>query len=446
MNLPPMKPRWIALAVSLMATTLFPYLAKAQELTPVRQLGQGGTAANPYEIAADGQVRRQQRERAPNSISAAAQPGAPTGEAGAWWEGMSSLAEQSMKESLWKFRFGLTVAYEYDDNFTMALVDERETSIISASPYGVLSLGEPGSGVDFQIRYAPEFRWFSDSSIDEIVNHNLSASLGLNGGHSHLTVDTSYTHNEGGNIETGSLVTSDVFTIGSLASYDISSKTTIGGTVRYTISEYDAFNSHDIFTARLFADYAVTPKTRLGLSIGYDHWEQEKNPASDAFNASLRATWAATDKISVNGTIGGEHREFDGGESFTTPVGDLGITYRISDKASLRLSGYRRATPSIGTVGTIFYSTGVALSGSVHATDRIGFTLTTGLENAKYEATTGPAINREDDYLFIRPSISYSINSHLSMSFFYQFSTNSSNVAASEFDRNQVGISLTLAY
>jgi hypothetical protein len=419
----------------------------AQELTPVRQLGQGGTAANPYDIASDGLVKRQQREISPNALASA--QGHSSDNVDAWWAGMDDLAVSTMTESNWHFRFGLTAAYEYDTNFAMRAVDEAETQIISVSPYGVLSYGEQGSGIDFQLRYAPEFRWFSNEAIEELVNHTLSTSLGINGARSRISVYANYNHNEGGNIEVGNLVTSDIFTIGSLASYDVSDKTTVGGTLKYSLSEYDAFNSFSVFNTTLFADYAITPKTRLGLSVGYEHVEQDLNLSADAFNASIRASWAATDRIRVDATVGVENREFDGGESFTTPAGDVGIGYNISDKANVRLSAYRRATPSIGAANTMFYSTGVALSGTVQATDKVGLRLVTGFENAQYESTSGVGgvgSDREDDYFFIRPSISYTISSHWSLNLFYQYSDNDSSIAGSIFERSQVGLSITLAY
>lgn len=439
---PPLHGALVAVsAMSLLS--VFSSTSHAQEPTPVRQLGQGGTAANPFDLTKDGIVQRQQREVAPGTL-AGAQTASTTDE---WWSGMSSLAEESMTESNWKFRFGVTAAYEYDTNFAMAAVDERETQIISVSPYGTLTYGEQGSGIDFQLRYAPEFRWFSNSDIEEVINHTLSGMLGINGARSRVSINAAYNHNEGGNVEVGNLVTSDIFTIGSLATYDVTPKTTLGNTLRYTHSEYDAFNSNTVFNTTVFADYAFTPKTRLGISLGYEHVEQDTSLTADAFNISMRASWAITDRMRLNATVGVEDRQFDDGESFTTPVGDLGLSYQISDKSSVQMTVYRRATPSIGQSSTIFYATGIAVSGRVQASDRIGFSLTAGFENSVYESTaTGPTNDREDDYFFIRPAVTYTISEHWRMNFYYQFSDNDSTIVNSIFDRSQVGVSVTLSY
>jgi|GEM_PF-2126884 len=418
----------------------------AQENTPVRQLGQGGTSANPFEIGSDGEIQRRKRELPQGSISSDSQSSSLS-DSDAWWQGMSELAESSINKSNWSFKYGLTASYEFDDNFAMRSTDEQETSIYAVSPFGVLSYGESGSGIDFQLRYAPEFRWFSDSSISNIVNHNISTQLGFNGSKSRVALTGGYTINEGGNVEVGSLVTSNIFDIGLQANYDITPKTSLGMNLKYTDSEFDTFNSFSKSLAVFYADYKVTDKTRLGLSVGYDHIEQDLNPSSDAYNLSLRAAWTITSRMSLNATVGGEYREFEGGEEFAEPVGDIGVSYSLTDKSSLRVSAYRRATHSIGLANSMFYATGIALTANVKATDKLSLSLTTGFENAVYENTAGAGgIDREDDFLFIRPSVSYIISKNWNVNLFYQYSQNESNQINSGFDHNQVGISVTVTY
>lgn len=425
-------------AIALMGSCL-----QAQEQTPVRQLGQS-TAANPYELALDGQVKRQNREASPDSISSSA-----NGAEDSWWDGLESVAEKSMDQSDWGFKFGVTAGWEYDSNFKMgARGTEQETSLFSFSPYGTVTYGQPGHGLDFQLRYAPEYRWFTEESVDSILNHAVNATLGLNGAHSRVSLTTSYAKNEGGNVEVGGLVTSDIYGAKLMASYDISPKTSIGGSLGYDVMEYETLNGYEKLTGSFFADYAVTPKVRLGLGLGYDHLEQENSLSHDVFTGGLRFTWAMSAKFGFSGNLSAEYREFEGGESILSPTWSVGAYYKPSPKLSTNLSFYRRASPSIGLSNTLFYSSGAALSITYSLTERIRFGTTAGYEISSYEAAdAGRTIDREDRYFFIRPTISYTFNSHLSANLFYQYSTNDSTSGpASCFDRNQVGLYLSLAF
>ncbi|MCW0221077.1 MAG: MtrB/PioB family outer membrane beta-barrel protein, partial [Prosthecobacter sp.] len=85
---------------------------------------------------------------------------------------------------------------------------------------------------------------------------------------------------------------------------------------------------------------------------------------------------------------------------------------------------------------------------SYMVTDRIRIGMSAGYEVSEYEATdTGGVIDREDTYFFVRPTITYTFNSHLSANLFYQYSTNDSSTGpGSSFDRNQIGLYLSLAF
>lgn len=413
----------------------------AQEPTPVRQLSQS-TAANPYELAADGQAQRQKRDAPSDAIATTLE-----GEEG-WWGGMEDVAKQSMDQSNWAFKFGVTAGYEYDSNYRMSQRGlSQETGIFSVSPYGTLTYGQPGHGVDFNIRYAPEYRWFTEESIESVLNHNLSTSIGLNGAHSRISLSANYAKNEGGNIEVGGLVTSDIYGFKLTGNYDLSPKTSLGGYVGYDAYEYAIFNSYEKFTAGAYMDYAVTPKFKLGVGLGYEGVDQDVSVSHDAFSVGLRVNWAITAKTGISGSISGEYREFEGGESITTPTFTLGAYYKPTPKVSTGLSLYRRANPSIGVVNTLMYATGAALSASYNISDRLSFSLSGGYEFTEYESSVGINNDREDKYLFIRPTIKYIFNSHLSANLFYQYSTNESSTGpASGFDRNQVGLYLSLAF
>ncbi len=370
----------------------------------------------------------------------------------AWWEDKTRAEAESLPNP-WSLRYGLTAVWEYDDNFSTRQSNGPDSEggdgqIFALSPFGVLTFGEPGHGLDFRIGYAPIIRWFIQDNRDPLYAHELAVDLGVNGTRSRVNASLTYSRNEGGIVEVGEVVSSDTFSLQVGGSYDISPKTIIGATFGSTIAEYQTLNSFSNFTLGFFVDYAVTPKSRLGIGLGYDHLQQDLNLASNTFNLNLRFNWAATAKTGLTGVTGVEQREYQDGNSIMAGVGNLGFYYNPTDKVSFNFGAYRKSVPSISIANGMSYCTGAALSAGFEATARVQANMTLGYENALYEATGGPEkVDREDNYFFVRPSVRYAFSSHLSMNVFYQMTSNeSSGTAANSFDRNQVGISLTLAY
>jgi len=432
-----------------------------QSSTPVRAISVDSTQLNPGMLDAQGEARRQHRAGDPLSPSTVSPPAPQNTHTPAedssqlqpWWEGMEGVAEKSMRSSNWQHSSGVGMAWSYDSNFTMATNGSNSaTQMYSVSPFLSMSYGETGHGFDFQFQYAPEYSTFSNQDIDAILNHSLGATLGLNGARSQVIVTVGYNRREGGNVEVGGLVSSDVFNFGISCGYDYSPKTSFGAALSTSYSSYSEFNSFANVGLTAFADYSITAKTRVGFGLGYDLVEQENSRNQNAVNANLRLSWAASTKTSVSATLGGEFRSFQGGDSIVTPNGTLAASYAASERLSLLLSLYRRATTSIVLADSIYYATGSAATASYNLTDRSSLTLGAGYEFAPYEWTDGSnRQTREDEYFFVRTGLTYMLRQNTSLSLFYQLSQNDSNSTrafnqSAGFQRAQAGASLSFTF
>jgi hypothetical protein len=456
--LPIHKPTLLAGSLLLAALAV-----NAQNGTPVRSFSVDSTLLNPSELDAQGEARRQPRQssltEAEKSAASSTAPAATVAAAESepllepWWEGMEVTAEHSIRSSGWRRRSGVGISWVYDENFALApRGSNNATQVYSVSPFLSMSYGEPGHGLDFQFEYSPEYSTFSDPDIDAILNHSLSSSLGLNGARSRVLVSAGYNRREGGNVEVGGLVSADVFNLGLSYSYDYSPKTSFGAALSTSYSYYSEFNSFANVGLSVFADYSLTAKTRVGFGMGYDLVEQQNSRNQNAVNANLRLSWAASSKTSVSASLGGEFRSFEGGDSIATPNGTVAASYAASPKLSLQLSLYRRATTSIVVQDSIYYATGGAATASYNLSGRSSLTLGTGYELAPYQWTDGSSRQtREDKYLFVRSSLSYSLRHDTSLSLFYQWSHNDSNSTrafnqTAGFRRSQMGASLSYSF
>ncbi len=448
--------RSIALTLTLLASAAG---LCAQEATPARQLGTGSTLLNPGRLDDAGAVKYERYRDSPELPPLPPDPvmAATTtaeGELLPWWEGMEEVADHSIRSGSWRHRAGISASWVHDDNFQLAAQGggKRSTQVYAVSPYLQLSKGEPGHGLDFQFQYAPEYSTFSDASIDPILNHSISSSLGLNGARSRVLVNASYNRREGGNVEVGGLVSSDVGSIGLQASYDYSPKTSFGVSLGSSYTSYERFNSFADINLSAHVDYAATAKTRVGFGLGYNLVDQQRSRSQNAVNANLRLNWAASAKLSLSAALGGEFRSFAGGESIVTPNGTIAASYAPTAKLSLQLSLYRRATPSIVLQDSLYYATGGALTAAYNVTARASMTVGFGYELSPYESTVeGVRQDREDRYYFVRTGLSYSLRHNLGLNLFYQWSENDSNSTRAfnqpaGFKRSQVGASLSYLF
>jgi hypothetical protein len=212
-------------------------------------------------------------------------------------------------------------------------------------------------------------------------------------------------------------------------------------------------------------DYKVTPKTQLGIGAGYNNSPVEEGSSSEAVNVSGRLSWQMTEKISLRGSAGWERRkneevraaivpgkEDDAGSADgitqDSPIFNLGMLYALRENTSVTLDTYRSFRPSISEINQTFYSTGVVLSLSQRIHDRFSCTLSAGYESAEYEgAVEGVVADRTDNYWYVRPQISYTIGSRLTLSAYYQYSENDSKGSeAVSFDSSLIGTTISYSF
>jgi hypothetical protein len=225
-------------------------------------------------------------------------------------------------------------------------------------------------------------------------------------------------------------------------SYDAGAKTTLFSEGFANLALYQGlFNSYE-FGAKTGADYQVLQKVRVGPEAVIGFLNVEDSPFQIYQQLRARVSYATTAKLSFEGSAGVEFRQFSS-QSRTYFVFSLAAEYRPFDSSVVSLRGYRTLYGSAALEGQDFIATGVELSLSQRFFHRFYLSIATGYENDQYIAITqNVQAGRVDNFVFVRPALTFAFTKWGSVNLFYEFRKNFSNEFEFAFYDNRVGAAL----
>ena len=105
-------------------------------------------------------------------------------------------------------------------------------------------------------------------------------------------------------------------------------------------------------------------------------------------------------------------------------------------------------TPAYNILGLDYIATNVFVTGTQRFFDAYYVALSAGYENDQYRAVNGNAFgaNREDNYFFLQPSLTWKANGWLKVAAFDRYEEDNSNFDEFTYDTNQVGLSVSATY
>jgi hypothetical protein len=207
--------------------------------------------------------------------------------------------------------------------------------------------------------------------------------------------------------------------------------------------------------------YRLSEKISLGpsVNVGVDKPQDE---AQQTFEQALvGATYVPTEKISFFAQGGAEFRQYDhGGGDKTNPIFSLGVGYTPFDSTSLSLSASQSVHSDTadqnqsGPEDTVV-DTGVQVSATQRIAQRffVNFAFSYDHNETQFGSTgaTGPTtaadtLSSSEDTLTYRPSVSFAPSLWTTVSVYYQYLSNQSNLSADSYNDNQVGLSVTAQF
>ncbi len=261
-------------------------------------------------------------------------------------------------------------------------------------------------------------------------------------------VESRYQYLTGPDREVGAFTDRQLFVNALRFNYDYSDKTTFDAEFLQNTQIYKSYLDQYDYRLKLGGDYLIFPKVKLGAEGVAGILNVQESPLQYYQQLRARLRYEATGKLAFKVSGGLEFREFQGMSDINLePVFSLGLEYTPFDGTLISLTGYRDVIGSNSLQGQNYVATGVQLSIQQRVLQKFFVGVAFGYENDTYYATeSGIQSDRVDNYIFARPSVSYTIADWVKTGVFYEYRNNDSNISVNSFYDNRVGVELNLAF
>lgn len=353
-------------------------------------------------------------------------------------------------DKLWRIRPRVTASMVYDDNIFISNTNRVADVIWSVTAGAAFELGDfRNLQENFLIAEWYGTGYFYTNNPDQNAFNQSAALLGQYRWEK-LTAQLSskYQYLTGPDRQVGSFATRHVFENAIRFNYDYSDKTSFDAEFAQNTQLFEAYYNQYDYRGKLGMDYRILPKVKIGVEGAAGILNVEESPLQFYQQARLRAKYTATGKLDAKLSGGVEFRQFDGGQDMKIePVFSLGLEYRPFDGTLLSINGYRNVVGSNSLRGQDYVATGFAISIQQRFLQKFYTGITFGYENDTYFATANDTFSdRVDNYIFLRPSISYALNDWVTAGAFYEYRDNASTVSSSAFYNNRFGFELGLQF
>jgi hypothetical protein len=326
---------------------------------------------------------------------------------------------------------------------------DRNQDVLTLSP-GNLIIQPPGEwpGKLFVLDYGPRFQIFdkytANNSLDEFATLDLlwpvrNLVLGFK---------QDYQLQKEAIIEAGQRTTVETIPTVLSAAYQFGEKISMESDWRRISTDYGApgligyteYNMEDWFNYEVEEGLPVSMGVLAGLDdVAANHQDQSY------VQARARARYNYTEKLIFDVSGGGELRQYENGSPDTfSPVFTIAGEYRLTERTSFRLTGFRQVYAAILN-GYNYATTGATLEVRQEITDRFTASLSAGYYIVEFTPITGPLISHTEGYYLAHLSLEAKIVSHLTGQVFAQWLSRPSQFYG-DLEDDQIGAQLTLSY
>jgi Putative beta-barrel porin 2 len=362
------------------------------------------------------------------------------------------------RRKLWRISPLFSVGVYYDDNIFLTNTNRVADVIWTISAGFAFELGDFRSSTENYLT----FQWVGIPVLytnnPEQNQFNQSASLSAQYRWAKLVgqLESSFNVTTGGNREVNTITTTRTISNALRFKYDYSGKT--GFDAEFSQLSTSSSSTSDTplqtnnqYESKFGMNYQIFPKTSVGIEARGGVLDQPSNPLQYYQQVRFRTYYAATGKLSFKLSAGAEAREFAGNNDVKiSPVFSLGLDYNPFDGTNFSLIGYRNIVGSASIAGQDVTATGFEISASQRFFQKFIAGISFGYENDAYfdngvESPTNES-NRVDNFIYVRPRLSYSVARWFTASVFYAYRRQVSNQATNSFYDNQVGMEIAAKF
>ena len=288
-------------------------------------------------------------------------------------------------------------------------------------------IGYPTTGRYLRVMYAGSIQTGGDEEEGTKYDQALSLEGYYGFARLKLRTDATFAYSNSLNRDVGRPVDQTLFGLGLEASYPLSLKTSLGLLLDGESSRYGTGINSTQFSGSIFVDRWISVKTSVGVELTGGTLQVDEQDSQVFEQINLRLSYVPTAKCTLSGSFGYEWRQI-GNTRSGTPVFAGALSYAIRPTTTIALSASRSVANSASTSDTNYTSSTIRGSVSQKLGLKATASLSLGYQNAIYDSVDDPrSISREDNLVFIRPSLAYRITSFLSISLYYSYGENYSD-------------------
>ena len=351
----------------------------------------------------------------------------------------------------------MTFGVTYDDNILISHDNPKRDVVYNISPGALLGVGDylVKQSNYLRLEYIPTLTLFnhysSINSLDHFLRIEGQYAMGP------LTLGSSFEYDEfsGPDRDVGGRIDRDIYTADLSATYAISDKTSIEEDVSAWFRHYRSEIGSTEYISHTYLNYNLTPKLITGTGIAVGVLQPERGGGRQLYEQVLeRLVYPSSANLTFSAKAGLEFREFSVEGPRVTPVFGLNASYQWTPGTKFTLSGLRRVTNSAALNGQDYTATSVTAEVEQHLIGDFYLTLGAGYENDSYRHTTQPGttqtatanLQREDNFYFVRPSVSYRPKDWVTISASYYYQLDDSNSPTNRFRDRQFQLQVHLGF
>ena len=363
--------------------------------------------------------------------------------------GDAATIEQLRSKGPFMGSLRINTAAVYDDSLSSKPNGKKGDIQIGIGPSARLQLGSAESDLLLGATYSGSASWLMSSPKQRAYEQNIGGGGEWTTGRLKTALRLGFQSNRNGSLDAGARVGSRVSYAGGTVSYQISAKTNAELGADVTKANFNGLLESREYRTEQYLNYQYSPKLQIGLGSTQGLAEAGSSRPQTYVQGGLRAVAQPTAKLGFMVSVGNEWRHFDSGQPGTTaPVFSTGVGWQATGKTSFSIEARRRTFASVALASQNYQSTNVALAVHETLTATLNASLSLGLEDAKYSASSpGVQSNRSDQYVFSHLGLNWLIRRNCSLGTFYEWSQNDSKGDQSQpFHRNRIGVSLSVSF
>jgi uncharacterized protein (PEP-CTERM system associated) len=186
-------------------------------------------------------------------------------------------------------------------------------------------------------------------------------------------------------------------------------------------------------------DYQILPKIAIGASVEAGVRTLQTTPDQYYQQGQVRVAYNATGKLTLN-LNGGIEIDEASGSTQLNPVFGLGATYTLDEADEISLDASRSTSSSPVTSGETVENTAVDFELRRRIYGNFSVAYSVGYQHQEFYANGLSTLERTDNYIFMRPSVSYAFAQWAQVELAYEYHRDVSTQQSFDFGENIVSL------